>query len=388
MELDMKKIVVRYLCFLLIFVMWLPAVHAEESALEIESESAILAEITTGQILFEKNPDERMKIASVTKVMTMLLIMESLHSGKISMEDTVTVSERACSMGGSQVYLSPGEQMSVSDMLKAIAVASANDASVAMAEHIMGSEEAFADAMNKRAKALGMENTNFINANGLDGENQYSSARDVAIMSCELMKHEAIRSYLQIWTDSLRDGAFGLANTNKLIRFYQGATGIKTGSTSEAKYCLSASAERDGLELVAVILAGPTSQDRFNNASKLLDHGFANYAMVSGAERGQSFGEAAVSKGAEKQVAVAAAEDFERLVSKDKKGSVEVIPVLPEYVVAPIKKEQKIGELQIFIDGEQVGTVSLAAQHEVKRITPWAMFVAMVRIWSMNERKA
>lgn len=248
----------------------------------INAKSGILMEASTGEVLYEQNANERLQIASVTKVMTMLLIMEAIDSGKISLDDMVTTSEYAASMGGSQVFLEVGEQMSVNDMLKAIAVASGNDAAVAMAEFISGSEGAFVEKMNKRASELGCENTHFINCNGLDETPEhYSSARDVARISQELLKHTKIFDYTTIWMDSLRNGSFGLSNTNKLIRFYNGANGLKTGSTSTAKYCLSATALRDGMQLIAVIICAPSTKDRFSSASALLDYGFANYEVAS-----------------------------------------------------------------------------------------------------------
>ena len=245
--------------------------------IQTSAKSVLLMEQSTKEILYENNPDEQLAIASVTKIMTMLLIMEALDEGKISMEDMVPVSERAMSMGGSTMFLEAGEELSVYEMLKGIAVASANDGCVAMAEFISGSVETFVAEMNKRAQELGMKNTNFVNTNGLDAEGHYSSARDVALMSAELLKHEKIFEFTTIWTDKMHDGKFDLSNTNKLIRFYSGANGLKTGSTDKALCCLSATAKRDDLQLIAVVLGAPTSNDRFNDARTLLDYGFANY---------------------------------------------------------------------------------------------------------------
>ncbi|MDR0405948.1 MAG: D-alanyl-D-alanine carboxypeptidase, partial [Clostridiales bacterium] len=356
---------IRFFCFVTVFALAAatgnPARAGEVGAPEIDAKSAVLIDAASGETLYARNPDERLPIASVTKIMTLLLIMEALDTERISIDDTVVVSEYACSMGGSQVYLEPGEQMSVSDMIKAIAVASANDASVAMAEHITGSEAAFVNAMNKRAKALGMANTNFVNCNGLDAENQYCSAFDVAVMSRELLRHKGILRYLSIWMDSLRDGKFGLANTNKLIRFYPGAVGIKTGSTDSAKYCLSAAASREDMTLIAVVLAAPTTAERFGGASRLLDYGFANYTVIRGAEQGGGYGTIAVSKGREAEVEAVAGEDFKTLLPKEKKGSTEVQAVLPGEVTAPVKANEKIGDLLIFSDGEQIGKVDLVA---------------------------
>ena len=261
----MKRVICFFIC--VCFMMHSVAVFAEGNTdLVLNAKSAILMEEATGNILYESNPDERLPIASVTKVMTMLLIMEAVDSGKISLDDMVTVSENAMSYGGSTMFLETGEQLTVNDMLKGIAVASANDCCVAMAEHLAGSESAFVDMMNEKAKELGMENTHFMNTNGLDEDDHYSSARDVAIMSRELMKHETIFNYTSIWMDTLRGGKFQLANTNKLIRFYDGANGLKTGSTSKALCCLSAAAKRNDMQLIAVVLGAPTSAERFASA--------------------------------------------------------------------------------------------------------------------------
>jgi len=256
---------------------------AETPDLAIDAQSAILIEASTGQVFYEKNADEALPPASVTKIMTLLLVMEAIDSGSIALSDMVSVSDYASSMGGSQVYLKAGETMSVEDLLKSVVIASANDAAVALAEFLMGSEEAFVKRMNERAKELGMENTNFENTNGLDdtAENHLISARDIATMSRELIKHEKILEYSSTWMDSIRNGEFGLTNTNRLIRFYSGANGLKTGSTSKAKFCISASAKRDGMQLIAVIMGSPTRDIRNECAKKLLDYGFANYGCYS-----------------------------------------------------------------------------------------------------------
>ena len=252
-------------------------VYADDTA--IPSNSAILIERSTGQILYEKNANERLPMASVTKTMTLLVAIEAVDSGKIKMDDIVTVSENSSSMTGSRVYLSTNEKISVSDLLKSIAVSSGNDAAVAIAEYVAGNEESFVSMMNKRAEELELQNTHFVNCYGLDAENHYSSAYDLAIISNELLKHDSIRPFLVIWMDSIRDGSFTLSNTNKLVRFYDGCTGVKTGFTSQAMYCLSASAMRDGMELIAIILGGPNSKQRFADASALLNYGFSNYKI-------------------------------------------------------------------------------------------------------------
>ena len=253
--------------------------------LNTAGKSAVLMDVATGTLLYESNSQEPLAPASVTKVMTMLLIMEAVDSGKIAMTDTVTASETASAKGGSQIYLKAGETMTVSDMLKSIAVSSANDCACAMAEHIAGSEEAFVALMNQRAKELGMENTHFVNCTGLDdGENaeqHRTSARDIALMSRQLLKnHPDIKKFTTIWMDTVRNGTFGLSNTNKLIRFYPGATGLKTGFTSGAGYCLSASAQREGMELIAVVMGADTSANRNAACKQLLDYGFANFALI------------------------------------------------------------------------------------------------------------
>jgi D-alanyl-D-alanine carboxypeptidase (penicillin-binding protein 5/6) len=354
--------------------------------LNIQAKSAVLMEASTGKILYEQNSHEKLPPASVTKVMTMLLIMEAIDNGKISFDDMVTSSEYAASMGGSQIYLEPGEQMSVHDMLKAIAVASGNDASVAMAEHIYGSEETFVKAMNDKAKELGMNDTNFVNCNGLDADNHYTSAYDIALMSRELLKHPKIHDYLTIWIDSLRDGKFGLANTNKLIRFYPGANGIKTGSTGKALYCLSASAKRDGMQLIAVIMAAPNTKERFNAATKLLDYGFANYSIVSGAKKGELVGELDVLKGITNKVNLVTASDFNALIKKGQQGNIDKKVNIADNLHAPVEKGQKVGEIVFSAGGEEVGKVDVITSEAVEKVSVDKVFIKLVKHW-LNARK-
>ena len=357
-------------------------VNADVSAQIVTAPSAILMEQSSGQILYELNADEKLPIASVTKTMTMLLIMEALDSGKIKPGDMVTTSDYAASMGGSQVFLEVGEQMSVHDMLKAIAVASGNDAAVAMAEHISGTESAFVEMMNKRASELGCKNTHFINCNGLnETAEHHSSARDVAIISRELLKHKKILEYTTIWMDTLRNGAFGLSNTNKLIRFYRGANGLKTGSTSIAKYCLSATAERDGMQLIAVVLAAPTTQDRFSSASKLLDYGFANYSVVNAAKKIGELQPSAVIGGRCETVTVEADKTVNFIVKKGNQDKVDVTVKMDENLRAPIQVGQKIGEATLSIDDKAVAKCDIKATSEVKRMTVGAMYVKMLKCW-------
>ncbi len=358
-------------------------VDTDVSAKLLEAKSGILMEATTGEVLYELNPDEPLQIASVTKTMTMLLIMEALDSGKISLEDKVTVSEYAASMGGSQVFLEVGEQMTVNDMLKAIAVASGNDAAVAMAEFVCGTEEAFVEKMNERAEQLGCKNTHFINCNGLDEtEEHHSSARDVAIISCELLKHKKILDYTTIWMDSLRDGSFGLSNTNKLIRFYDGANGIKTGSTSVAKYCLSASALRDGMQLVAVVLCAPTTKDRFASATKLLDFGFANYSLADESVlENTPLTPRIVIGGTEATVPVEVKDNVNFIVKKGNQKNVEAVVEAQDSINAPVKKGDKVGEIVFKIEGNEVARRDLVAAEEVERINPFKMFGKMFKLW-------
>ena len=362
----MKKVICFFIC--VCFMMHSVVVFAESNTdLGLNAKSAILMEESTGNILYESNPDERLPIASVTKVMTMLLIMEAVDSGKISLDDMVTVSENAMSYGGSTMFLETGEQLTVNDMLKGIAVASANDGCVAMAEHLAGSESAFVDMMNEKAKKLGMENTHFMNTNGLDEDDHYSSARDVAIMSRELMKHETIFNYTSIWMDTLRGGKFQLANTNKLIRFYDGANGLKTGSTSKALCCLSAAAKRNDMQLIAVVLGAPTSAERFASAKSLLDYGFANYAVNTQITAGDEVQKIAVEKGVDKEVDVVAGDSCSTLVKKGQEDNITKEIKIDETITAPIEAGQKIGTMTISRDGEVIADIDLNALSAVEK---------------------
>lgn len=362
----MKKVICFFIC--VCFMMQSVVVFAEGNTdLGLNAKSAILMEESTGNILYESNPDERLPIASVTKVMTMLLIMEAVDSGKISLDDMVTVSENAMSYGGSTMFLETGEQLTVNDMLKGIAVASANDGCVAMAEYLAGSESAFVDMMNEKAKELGMENTHFMNTNGLDEDDHYSSARDVAIMSRELMKHETIFNYTSIWMDTLRGGKFQLANTNKLIRFYDGANGLKTGSTSKALCCLSAAAKRNDMQLIAVVLGAPTSAERFASAKSLLDYGFANYAVNTQITAGDEVQKIAVEKGVDKEVGVVAGDSCSTLVKKGQEDNITKEIKIDETITAPIEAGQKIGTMTISRDGEVIADIDLNASSAVEK---------------------
>ena len=360
----MKKVIC--LCCA-VFIMMSNIAYAEVTGPQTSAKSVLLMEQSTGEVLFENNADEKLPIASVTKIMTMLLICEALDEGKITMEDMVSVSERAMSMGGSTMFLATGEELSVYEMLKGIAVASANDGCVAMAEYISGSVEGFVDEMNKKAQELGMQNTNFVNTNGLDEDNHYSSARDVALMSRELLRHERIFEFTTIWTDKMHDGQYDLANTNKLIRFYQGANGLKTGSTSKAQCCISATAKRNDMQLIAVVLGAPTSNERFADARALLDYGFANYSVDKPVSVGEEVCIVPVVKGRKETLSVCAKNDFSYLASKGNKAECEKEIILPEEINAPVEKGQVVGNMVFRADGEEIGEIELVAGEDIAK---------------------
>lgn len=371
----------------------LPALAAEKqyenlTDLGLTSKSALLMEEDTGTILYEQNSHEALPPASVTKVMTLLLIYEGERDGKFDWTDTVQVSEHAASMGGSQVFLEEGETQTAADMTKSIAIASANDAAVAMAEFLAGSEEAFVQKMNERAKELGMEDTNFVNACGLDTEGHVSSAYDIALMSRELMENfPEIKEYTTTWQDSIvhktRRGeeTFGLTNTNKLIQWYDGATGLKTGSTGNALYCLSGTAERDGMGLIAVVMAAPDYKVRFREVMQLLDYGFANYAIEKGREKGYAMGEVPVEKGMTDTVEAVVAEEISVLVPKGKEAQWEIKTELLPAVSAPVEAGTKVGELVYLRDGEEVGRVELTAGENVEKANMDTMLRRMLAGW-------
>ena len=342
-------------------------VAAIGQTLDIKAKSAILMEPHTGQILYESNPDEQLAPASITKIMSLLLVMEAIDRKTMSLKDKISASEHACSMGGSQIWLEPAETMTVDELLKAAVIASANDATVALGEAIAGSEEGFVAMMNERAKELGMNNTNFINCTGLDAEGHFTTAHDVAVMSCELIKHDLIKNYSTVWMDTLRNGESELVNTNKLVRFYNGTTGLKTGTTSTAGYCLSATAERNGLELVAVIMGGDSSTDRFEGAKKLLDYGFANYSFVNiepEYDKNQSIG---VEKGAKAKVSTKVGAPIGLLLKKTEAADIEQETIIKKNIKAPVKKGDVLGQVNIYINGSQVGAIDITATENVEQ---------------------
>ena len=355
---------------------------AQAANLEVEAKSALLMDVATGTVLFEQNSHEALAPASVTKVMTMLLIMEAIDSGKIGWGDTVTASEAAASKGGSQVYLKVGETMTVEEMVKSIAVSSANDCACAMAEHLSGSESAFVEMMNSRAKELGMEDTHFVNCTGLDdGEdaaNHKTSAHDIALMSRELLKnHPDITKFTTIWMDTIRGGEFGLSNTNKMVRFYNGCTGLKTGFTSGASYCLSASAERDGLQLIAVVMGCETSQKRFTACKSMLDYGFANYALAE-----PDLPEAMavpVKLGIADSVRAIPAESGKMLIDKGQKSMVTTEIQLDEEVTAPVSQGQRLGMLTVKAGEQILAEIPMVAETGVEKLTFWQMYLRLLR---------
>ena len=344
----------------------MPMARAE--TLAVESEACLLMEKTTGEVLYAVNEHEQLEPASVTKVMTLLLVMEAIDAGTLRYDDMVTASAHACSMGGSQIWLKENERMSVEDMLKAVCVASANDCSMALAEHLAGSEAAFVEQMNRRAKELGMNDTVFRNPTGLPAEGHVTSAYDIAVMSRELiLNHPDIRTYTTIWTDTLRNGEFDLSNTNKLIRYYDGATGLKTGSTDAAQYCLAATAERDGMELIAVILKSPTSTQRFESAKVLLNYGFAAYGLAD-IQPPAPLGRVPVRLGTAASVGAQTEEGKTLLVPKEKLRGVTVTVELEESLAAPVAEGQQIGTMTVLSDGEVLLTAPVTAACGVERL--------------------
>ena len=353
---------------------WAMTAGAQAAELAVESKSCLLMEKTTGQVLYAVNEHEPLEPASVTKVMTILLTMEAIDSGSLSYDDTVTASAYACSMGGSQIWLKENEQLTVEDMLKAVCVVSANDASVALAEHLAGSAEAFVEQMNQRAAELGMADTHFVNPTGLPAKGHVTSAHDIALMSRELiLNHPDIRRFTTIWTDSLRDGAFGLSNTNKLIRFYPGATGLKTGSTDAALYCLSATAERDGMELISVVAGALKNTQRFEGAKVLLNYGFAAYGLAQ-AQPPQPLAPIPVILGDQAAVTPRLAEDPTILAPKEKLAAMEVEVQMAESLSAPVAAGEEVGRMTVTSNGETLASIPLTADAAVARLSYWQIF--------------
>ena len=359
----------------------IPAAAAQEDnmPLPFSSASALLMEKETGTVLLQQNAHQKLEPASVTKVMTLLLVMEAVDSGRLSLDESVPVSAHAAGMGGSQVYLKEGEQLSVSDLIKCVAVVSGNDCAVALAERLSGSESAFVEQMNQKAQALGMEDTHFVNCTGLPAPGHLTSAYDIALMSRQLLLHHPdIRQYTTIWTDSIRNGAFGLTNTNRLIRFYDGATGLKTGFTASAQYCMSAAAQRNGMELIAVVMKAPTTAQRFQDASCLLDYGFANYALLTPQPEGP-LAPIDVLLGQSKTVQPQLQRECRLLVEKAQADQITTRVDLARDVQAPVDPGQTLGEFQVYVGEQLRDTVPIVAAQGVERLSVPGLFSQLFR---------
>ena len=372
---------IRLLAFFLAFIFLTVTVPTSYAAFDTEVPSAILIEATTGKVLYEKNADEMRHPASVTKVMTLLLVFEAIDLGKINMQDMVTVSERAASMGGSQVYLEVGEVMSVEDLIKSVVIASANDAAVALGEYVSGSENAFVEAMNQKAISLGMKNTHFDNTNGLDDttETHLTSSRDIALMSRELIvKYPSVLNYTTLWQDSIRDGAFVLSNTNKLIRFYDGANGLKTGFTQKSGYCISASAKRGELQLIAVVMGAESSDKRNVAIKEMFDYGFANYTAKTvsppdAIELPIIGGKCLTCK--------AVGEGFHFVMEKDKKQEITTEYIIPDNIKAPIYKGDAVGKIVYRMGSEIIREENLTVTETVEKMTLIDMLLSTLRVY-------
>ncbi len=374
----MKRLLSLLLPALLLAAAVPPARAAGEQALDLSCPSAVLMEKETGTILYEKNPHEKLAPASVTKVMTLLLVMEAVDSGRLSLDEMVTVSANAAGMGGSQVYLEQGEQMSVDEMLKCVTVVSGNDCAVALAEHLAGSEAAFVERMNQRAQELGMADTTFLNCTGLPAQGHVTSAYDIALMSRELiLNHPAIQQYATIWMDSIRSGEFGLTNTNRLIRFYPGATGLKTGSTDAALYCMSATAQRDGMELIAVVMKAPTTNQRFEDAKALLDYGFANYALAPVYPEAP-LAPVEVLLGVQAQVQPQLQRECRLLIRRGEESQISTRLTLAENVEAPVDPGQTLGQLDVYVGSQLRDSIPIQASQAVQRLSVPGIFSRML----------
>ncbi len=365
------------MCFILMLTIIFPVKVNALAADEITAPSAVLMEASTGKILFEKNSHEKRPCASVTKVMTLLLVFEAIDSGKLSLDDTITASEHAASMGGSDIWLETGETMSADDMIKATAVASANDAAVALAEHISGSEDSFVEKMNSRAKELGMKDTTFKNCNGLDEEGHLTSANDVALMSRELIKHEKVFDYTSIWLDNLRGGKTQIVNTNKLLKTYNGITGLKTGTTDDAGCCMSATAKRGNVSLVAVVLGCDTGKQRFSDSAALLDYGFANVSVKELKLPDDMPKEIAVNGGMENSTELKC--DVSKSIVIDKSSSPEIKTKidLPESIDAPVKENQKVGTVTFTVNGKPAEVFDITVKNGVEETSFGLVFVKL-----------
>ena len=350
---------------------------------ELNCKSAVLMDAGSGTVLYEQNAAEALPPASVTKIMTLLLVMEAIKDGKIKLDDQVSTSETAASMGGSQIYLEVGETMSVEDMIKSVVISSANDAAVALAEHVSGDLTTFVGQMNEKAQELGMTSTHFENATGLDdtAQNHLTSALDIAKMSRALIAYPDILKYSSIWMDTVRGGAFGLTNTNRLVRFYKGATGLKTGSTSKAGFCVSATAEREGLSLICVIMGAATRDERNAMATKLLDWGFANYSQYNSPD--QALEPVRIVGGTQSSCPVKAV-PFSCILPKGKAAAVKSTVTVPEQLSAPLTKGQVIGKVEYTLDSSVLGSASITAQADIPKISFWGVWQRLLAKMLLN----
>lgn len=387
----MKRIVSLMLITFLLATIFVPAAFARESGADLADnvKSAILIERDTGSILYEKNSGEQLPPASMTKVMTMLLIMEAIDQGKLSWDEKIRTSEYAASMGGSQIFLEPGEEMTTKQMLQGIAIGSGNDASVAMAERIAGSEEAFVEMMNKKAKELGLKNTKFQNPTGLPAKDHYSTAYDMAMMAKELLKYEEITEFTGTYEAYLRedtDKKFWLVNTNRLVRFYPGVDGLKTGFTSEAKYCLTATAEKNGMRVVAVVFGAPTSKERNAQVTKMLDYAFSQYQTHPVYERNKALGNVSVSKGEKKKIEALTSEPISILTKKGEGiENIKQTVTLDKNIKAPVEKGDKIGTLTLKKDGKTLVESPLVAKEDSREASWWTLFKRSMGMFSKSE---
>lgn len=383
----MKKLISIILVLnLLLASMSVSAFGVNEGAVNVKAKSAVLMDFSTGEVLYSFNENQKLYPASVTKIMPMLIFMEELEKGTIKLTDTVKTSSNASGKGGSQIWLKEGEVMTVDDLLKATAIGSANDAVTALGEHIAGSEEAFVALMNEKAKAMGMNNTTFENCSGLDDEtkNHFSTAYDIAIMSRALLRHKDISKYTTVWMDTLRDGKTQLVNTNKLVRFYKGTTGLKTGTTSRAGYCLSASAERNGLHLIAVVMGADSSNERFDGAKAMLDWGFANFETVTPQIDSSLLSEVRVLKGVEAFVVPVADEIKPLTLKKGESEKISTEIILAENIEAPCEENQILGKIIFTVDGKTAGEVNIRSKNPVERINFSVMLLRFLKVLSKS----
>lgn len=369
---------------LILFLLFINPVIAVETDLDVDAKSAIIVEYETGEVLYEKNSEEELPPASMSKIMTMLLVMESIEDGRAELDDKMVVSEFAASMGGSQIWLEPGEEMSLEDMMKAIAIVSANDASVAVAEYLYGTEDAFVRRMNERAKELGLKNTYFYNTNGLppdsdDVQGNYTSARDLAIMAKELLEHRKVLEWTSTWIDYLRDGESVLNNTNRLVRFYTGADGLKTGFTEEAGFCLTCTAERDGVRFISVVMGAEDSNTRFNESGRLLTYGFGLYQGLKVAETGELIEEVIILNGREEKAKAILKQELVVPVRRGREDEITKVTELDELIKAPLLKGDRIGSMKIFKGNYLLKEVEIIVDRDVKKASFFQMFSRILR---------